>query len=119
MLKQILLSVLLLGVSLAVKAQEGTPRPSFFEEERRLTTPTNQEIVSDRQTRQTGGFSDTFLTDALNGVGDPGVAVESRTGLNTTAIDLRTPNPPSVPFGIFTRPPATDTSGIFSRTPVN
>lgn len=119
MLKQLLLSTLLFGVSVAVKAQEGTPRPSFFEEERRLTTPNNQEIVSDRQNRQTRGLSDTFLTDALNGVGDPGAGWESRTGLYSSAIDPRTPNPPAVPFGIFTRPPANDSSGIFSRTPVN
>jgi hypothetical protein len=114
MVKQILLATLLLSASLSVKAQEGTPRPSFFEEERRLTTPTNQEISNDRQVRQNRGFSETFLTDALNAVGDPGEGTESRSGFNTTAIDPRNPNPPSSPSGIFTRPPA---SGIFTNPP--
>lgn len=105
MLKQLLLSTLLFGVSLAVKAQEGTPRPSFFEEERRLTTPSNQETINDRQTRQSKGFSETFLTDALNGVSDPGEGTESRSSFNSTAIDLRSPNLPPAPLGIFSRPP--------------
>lgn len=114
MVKKILLATLFLSASLSVKAQEGTPRPSFFEEERRLTTPTNQEITSDRRERQTKGFTETFLTDALNGVGDPGVALESRTGLNSTLVTPSKSDPPPAPLGIFTRPPA---SGIFTNPP--
>ncbi len=114
MVKQILIATLLLSASLTVKAQEGTPRPSFFEEERRLTTPTNSEINSDRQVRQTKGFTETFLTDALNGVGDPGAATESRTGLNSTLVTPSKSDAPPVPLGIFTRPPA---SGIFTNPP--
>lgn len=118
MLKQVLLASLLLGTTWAAKAQEGTPRPTFFEEERRLTTPTNQEIQSDRQSRRTGGFSETFLTDALNGVGDPGEGTESRSAFTTTAIDPSSPNPPSQstnPLGVFVRPP--EPTGIFVRPP--
>jgi len=110
MVKQILLATLLLSASLSVKAQEGTPRPSFFEEERRLTTPTNQEITTDRQVRQTKGFTETFLTDALNGVGDPGAATESRKGLNSPSITPLKSDPPPAPLRIFTRPPASGRS---------
>jgi hypothetical protein len=69
-----------------VKAQEGTPKPSFFEEERRLRTPTESDTASDRKQRREGGFTDSFLTDALGGVGDPGQSSESSGSLNTTSI---------------------------------
>ncbi len=86
MVKQILLATLLLSASLSVKAQEGTPRPSFFEEERRLRTPTEEENESDRKQRRESGFAGTFLIDALGGVSDPGQSSESSGSLNTTSI---------------------------------
>ncbi|MFN3360179.1 MAG: hypothetical protein ACK421_01930 [Pseudanabaenaceae cyanobacterium] len=122
MLKPFLVCTILLSLSLAVQAQDRRPRPSFFEEERRLTTPTNQEIREDQQTRQTEGFSATFLTDALSGVSDPGLATESRTSLTSVDITPNTPEPPapSTPsFGIFVRPPASESSGIFVPPPAS
>lgn len=117
MLKRFLVCTVLLSMSLAVQAQDRRPRPSFFEEERRLRTPTNQEIREDQQTRQTEGFSATFLTDALSGVGDPGLGAESRTSLTSVDITPNTPEPPAPGFGIFVRPPASESSGIFVRPP--
>ncbi|MCS6959187.1 MAG: hypothetical protein RMK91_03980 [Pseudanabaenaceae cyanobacterium SKYGB_i_bin29] len=110
MWKQILVCTLLVGGGLAAEAQErSTPRPSFFEEERRLNTPTEVEIREDREARQRSGFSATFLTDALNGVSDPGVAAESRNALTTVNITpaRTTGTSELVPLGIFVRPPAT------------
>lgn len=80
------------------------PRPTFFEEERRLNTPTSAEVKEDKQVRSSKGFRDTFLTDALNGASDPGEGFESRGGSYSRTLGTD-PNPPNFNFGIFARPP--------------
>lgn len=66
-----LLSLLASGLGASAIAQESKPRPTFFEEERRLSIPTSAERQQSRQVRSQPGFGDTFLSDALGGVSDP------------------------------------------------
>jgi hypothetical protein len=47
-----------------------TAEPTFFEEERRLRTPTNSQESAERAKRGSEGFTEDFLLDALGGVSD-------------------------------------------------
>ncbi len=92
-------------------------KPTFFEEERRIRTPTPAEEREDKAERASTGFDTTFLSDAINGNQDPGAMV----GRNPSVEDNRSPgfskgivNPqsPRVPgpsingsFGIFQTAP--------------
>jgi hypothetical protein len=92
-------------------------KPTFFEEERRIRTPTPAEEREDKAERASTGFDTTFLSDAINGNQDPGAMV----GNNPSVEDNRSPgfskgivNPqsPRVPgpsingsFGIFQTAP--------------
>jgi hypothetical protein len=93
------------------------PRYRFFEEERRIRTPTAAEEREDRALRSSTGFNATFLQDAINGNQDPGALV----GNNPSIEDNRSPGfskgvvnsqSPQVPgpsisgsFGIFQTAP--------------
>lgn len=120
----------ILGFSLGMDAQAQTTKtaapattpekrikPTFFEEERRIRTPTPAEEREDKAERASTGFDTTFLSDAINGNQDPGALV----GNNPSVEDNRNPgfskgivNPqsPRVPapsingsFGIFQTAP--------------
>lgn len=66
-----MLSLLASGLGASALAQESKPKPTFFEEERRLSIPTSAERQQSRQVRSKPGFGNTFLSDALGGVSDP------------------------------------------------
>lgn len=63
------------------------PRYRFFEEERRIRTPTGAEQRADRVFRSGTGFNATFLEDAINGNQDPSALV----GNNPSVEDNRGP----------------------------
>jgi hypothetical protein len=92
-------------------------KPTFFEEERRIRTPTPAEEREDKAERASTGFDATFLSDAINGNQDPGALV----GNSPSVADNRSPgfskgvvNPqsPSVPV-----PSIGGSFGIFQTTP--
>jgi hypothetical protein len=62
-------------------------KPTFFEEERRIRTPTPAEEREDKAERASTGFDTTFLSDAINGNQDPGAMV----GNNPSVEDNRSP----------------------------
>jgi hypothetical protein len=62
-------------------------KPTFFEEERRIRTPTPAEEREDKAERASTGFDTTFLSDAINGNQDPGAMV----GHNPSVEDNRSP----------------------------
>ncbi|NJM27547.1 MAG: hypothetical protein HC856_03640 [Pseudanabaena sp. RU_4_16] len=56
-------------------------KPTFFEEERRIRTPTPAEEREDKAERASTGFDTTFLSDALSGNQDPGAMVGRNPGV--------------------------------------
>ncbi|MCU0517870.1 MAG: hypothetical protein MUC60_13585 [Oscillatoria sp. Prado101] len=80
-----------------------SPKPTFFEEERKLKTPSLPEEREAKSERTSpAGFAPTFVNDALGGVSDP----LTGNGFAGTAIDslqkLSNPAAPSGrPVGVF------------------
>ncbi|WP_019498778.1 hypothetical protein [Pseudanabaena sp. PCC 6802] len=93
------------------------PRYRFFEEERRIRTPTPTEEREDRALRSSTGFNATFLQDAINGNQDPGALVGNNPsvednrgpGFSKGTVNAQSPQIPgpsiSGSFGIFQTAP--------------
>lgn len=93
------------------------PRYRFFEEERRIRTPTPTEESEDRALRSSTGFNATFLQDAINGNQDPGALAGNNPGVEDSrgpgfskgTVNSQSPRvpAPSIPgtFGIFQTAP--------------
>jgi hypothetical protein len=93
------------------------PRYRFFEEERRIRTPTAAEEREDRALRSSTGFNATFLQDAINGNQDPGALVGNNpsvednrgSGFSKGVVNSQSPQVPgpsiSGSFGIFQTAP--------------
>jgi hypothetical protein len=85
-------------------------KPTFFEEERRIHTPTPAEEREDKAVRASTGFDTTFLSDAINGNQDPGELV----GNNPSVEDNRNPGfPKGVVDPLSPRIPSPSISGSF------
>jgi hypothetical protein len=118
-----LLAILSFDLGMDVRAQtNGTvtptttpdkrPKPTFFEEERRIRTPTPAEEREDKARRASSGFTVTFLEDAINGNQDPGALV----GNSPTAKETRTPGDPAGSSPQVPQPNIPN-NGIFQTAP--
>lgn len=92
-------------------------KPTFFEEERRIRTPTPAEEREDKAERASTGFDTTFLSDALSGNQDPGALLGRNPGVEDNrgpgfskgTVNSQSPRVPgpsiSGSFGIFQTAP--------------